>query len=395
MGCDDESAGACLEIGDGTLVGSTGNSRFVFMRDIVRLLRAGLENLLGLAALIAVVVSVVGGPRLVRAAVARVRRRAAVARGVASAPSVSLWRELAWLATPLGLVLAVFWLDLVAAGLFGVFMPLFWALEGDARIAYQWVVIEDLADAVFAMPVGGLLLWLGLKLAAPLVKLEVWRTRRLLAPGLGDRVEWLTQTRAAALDASALELRRIERDLHDGAQAQLVALSLQLGMAEDLLDRDVEGARGLLLEARAGADAAMSELRALVRGIHPPVLAERGLAGALDALAVRSPVPVSARVRLARTLPAPLESALYFSAVELVTNAIRHSGASQIEVSVDERDGRLLLRVADDGRGGADLAGGSGLRGLQRRLAPFDGVLTVTSPVGSGTVVTAELPCAS
>ena len=160
MGCDDESAGACLDIGDGTLVGSTGNSRFVFMRDIVRLLRAGLENLLGLAALIAVVVSVVGGPRLVRAAVARVRRRAAVARGVASAPSVSLWRELAWLATPLGLVLAVFWLDLVAAGLFGVFMPLFWALEGDARIAYQWVVIEDLADAVFAMPVGGLMLWL-------------------------------------------------------------------------------------------------------------------------------------------------------------------------------------------------------------------------------------------
>ena len=159
--------------------------------------------------------------------------------------------------------------------------------------------------------------------------MEAWRTRRLLAPGLGDRVEWLTQTRAAALDASALELRRIERDLHDGAQAQLVALSLQLGMAEDLLDRDVEGARGLLLEARAGADAAMTELRDLVRGIHPPVLAERGLGGALDALAVRSPVPLQSQVRLARPLPAPLESALYFSAVELVTNAIRHSGASR------------------------------------------------------------------
>ena len=215
------------------------------------------------------------------------------------------------------------------------------------------------------MPVGGLMLWLGLKLAAPLVKLEAWRTRRLLAPGLGDRVEWLTQTRAAALDASALELRRIERDLHDGAQAQLVALSLQLGMAEDLLDRDVEGARGLLLRS------ACRSRRRDVRAREPwsaastrPCCAERGLAGALDALAVRSPVPVSSRVRLARPLPAPLESALYFSAVELVTNAIRHSGASQIEVSVDERDGRLVLRVADDGRGGADLAGGSGLRGL-------------------------------
>ena len=139
----------------------------------------------------------------------------------------------------------------------------------------------------------------------------------------------------------------------------------------------------------------MTELRDLVRGIHPPVLAERGLGGALDALAVRSPVPLQVQVRLARPLPAPLESALYFSAVELVTNAIRHSGASEIEVSVDERAERLVLRVTDDGRGGADPAAGSGLRGLRRRLAPFDGVLTVSSPAGAGTVVTAELPCAS
>jgi len=366
-----------------------------YLDDIRRLLRAGGENLLGFALLLAVPLSVLGGPRLVRAALGRVRRRADAVRGPVAAPGGSVVRDLAWLATPLGLLLAVFWLDLVAAGLFGVLMPLLWALEGDARIAYQWVVIEDLADAFFAVPVGGLMLWLAVRIAPPLLRIEAWRTRRLLAPTLGDRVQWLTQTRAVALDASALELRRIERDLHDGAQAQLVALSLQLGMAEDMLDRDVEGARGLLLQARAGAATAMSELRDLVRGIHPPVLAERGLAGALDALAVRTPVPVGCRVELARRLPAPLESALYFTAVELVTNAIRHSGASQIDVTVDQRVGRLVLRVTDDGRGGASFEGGSGLRGLRRRLAPFDGVLTVTSPVGSGTVVTAELPCAS
>ncbi|MDA0183017.1 histidine kinase [Solirubrobacter phytolaccae] len=346
------------------------------MNAVVRLLRAGWEGLFGLLLLVAAPF-----------AMPRVRKR--VRRLAGTAPT-SLWRELTWLATPLGLLLAVFWLDLALAGLMGVGMPLLFALEGDGELWYQWVVVDDLAGAFFAVPVGALMLWVAWRLAPRFVRAEAWRTRRLLAPSLAERVEWLTETRSAALDASALELRRIERDLHDGAQAQLVALSLQLGMAEDMLDRDPTAARGLLLEARAGAEAAMAELRALVHGIHPPVLSERGLGGALEALAVRS--GVECEVALRRRLPAPLESALYFTAVELVSNALRHSGASHIAVTVD--DG-VVLRVTDDGRGGARVEDGSGLRGLQRRLAPFDGVLDVSSPVGGPTVVTVELACAS
>ncbi len=339
---------------------------------ILGLLRAGLECLLGLGRLVVLVLSL-----------GRVRRR----------PALPLWRALVWLATPLGLLLAVFWLDLALAGVMGVAMPALWALEGDGELWYQWVVVDDLAGAFFAVPVGVLMLGLAWWLPGPLLRLEAWRVRRLLAPTMADRVEWLTATRAAALDANAVELRRIERDLHDGAQAQLVALSLQLGMAEDLLDRDVDAARALLVEARSGADVAMSELRSLVRGIHPPVLAERRLEGALEALALRSAVPVVCDVNVGR-MAAPLESAVYFTAVELVTNAVRHSGASSIALSLVARDGVLVLRVSDDGRGGASFTADGGLRGLQRRLAPFDGVLDVSSPAGEGTVVTAQLPCA-
>jgi len=350
---------------------------FVVMRrftdPIVELLRAGWAAAVGFVVLF-------GGPR-------RARRRAeAVHPGTRSAT----WRVLVWLATPLGLLLAVFWIDLALAGLMGIFMPALWALEGDGELWYQWVVVDDLAGAFFAVPVGASMLWLAVRLARPLLRVERWWTRRLLAPTPGERIEWLTETRSQALDASAVELRRIERDLHDGAQAQLVALSLQIGMAEDMFDRDPAAARGLLVEARAGAEATMAELRALVRGIHPPLLAERGLGGALDALALRS--GVECRVTLKRRLPAPVESALYFTAVELVANAARHSGASKIEVTLD--DG-VVLRVLDDGRGGARLDGGSGLRGLRRRLAPFDGVLDVSSPIGGPTVMTVELPCGS
>ena len=358
------------------------------MRVIVELLRAGWAGAVGFVLLLG---TLLGGPRVFAAA----RARADAARAPFPPAPASVGRDVAWLATPLAVLLAVFWLDLLAAGVLGVVMPLVWALDGDGRVTYQWVVVEDLPMAFFAVPVGLSMIWLAWVLPRHLLRAEAWRTRRLLAPSMAERVEWLTETRTQALDASAVELRRIERDLHDGAQAQLVSIALQLGMAEDLLDRDVDAARGLLTEARAGATAAMSELRALVRGIHPPLLAERGLGGALEALAMRSAVPVECDVALERRLPAPVESALYFSAVELVTNAIRHSGAARVSMRVSSERGRVVLRVADDGRGGADPAAGSGLRGLQRRLAPFDGVLHVSSPAGEGTVVVAEVPCAS
>jgi signal transduction histidine kinase len=170
---------------------------------------------------------------------------------------------------------------------------------------------------------------------------------------------------------------------------------MNLGIAEDLLDSDPAQARAILTEARAGAHLALTELRGLVRGIHPPLLAERGLAGALQAVVRASPVPVDLDARLDRRLAPPLESAAYFVLVEAVTNAVKHSGSARIRLTVDDRGSALLLRVADDGRGGADPLRGSGLRGIERRLAAFDGTLRVSSPAGGPTVVEAELPCAS
>jgi signal transduction histidine kinase len=206
-------------------------------------------------------------------------------------------------------------------------------------------------------------------------------------------MEHLAETRAETVDARAAELRRIERDLHDGAQARLVSLAMSLGMAEEEIDRDPAAARQLVAEARASASIALSELRGLVRGIHPPVLTERGLGGAVEALALASAVPVEVDVQLDQRLPAPLESALYFVIAEALANVARHGDASWAFVRLWRDDGRLRLLVHDDGRGGADPAHGSGLRGIQQRLAAFDGSLTLTSPPHGPTELFAELPC--
>lgn len=212
---------------------------------------------------------------------------------------------------------------------------------------------------------------------------------------LALRVQELTESRAETLDSSAAELRRIERDLHDGAQARLVSLGMSLALAEELLARDPDTARTLLAEARTSSSDALAELRDLVRGIHPPVLADRGLAGALEALALTSAVPVVLAVDLPGRLPAPVESAAYFAVAELVTNAAKHAGAGRVEVTVAVTGDRLTARVADDGRGGADAAKGTGLRGIARRLSAFDGTLDVTSPSGGPTEIVMVLPCAS
>jgi signal transduction histidine kinase len=228
---------------------------------------------------------------------------------------------------------------------------------------------------------------------------EEWLARRLLAPSavsrLTARVEELTETRAATVDASATELQRIERDLHDGAQARLVSLAMHLGMAEDMLDTDPATAGAMFADARAGAHLAMQELRDLVRGIHPPLLADRGLPGALQALALDCPIPIDLDVRLTRRLPAPVESAAYFTMAEALANAIKHSEADRITLTLLDLGNRLSVRVHDDGRGGADPSAGSGLRGIRRRLAAFDGSVRVTSPVGGPTLIEAELPCGS
>ncbi|GAA1513239.1 sensor histidine kinase [Nocardioides humi] len=220
--------------------------------------------------------------------------------------------------------------------------------------------------------------------------LTIGRTERL-----EQRVEALTASRAVVVDHSATELRRIERDLHDGPQARLAAVSLSLGLADDLFDSDPEAARRLINEARGTSSTALGELRDVVRGIHPPVLADRGLAGAVSALALDMAVPVELALDVPDRLPAPVESAVYFAVAECLANTAKHAGAAQSWVSI-RHDGAVLRgEVGDDGRGGADLRGGTGLPGVAARLAAFDGTLSVSSPVGGPTVVTWEVPCAS
>jgi signal transduction histidine kinase len=211
---------------------------------------------------------------------------------------------------------------------------------------------------------------------------------------LALRVQHLTETRSEAVDASAAELRRIERDLHDGAQARLVAMGMTLGAIEHLLDRDPEKARLLLAETRASSAKALHELRDLVRGIHPPVLADRGIGDAVKALALDNPMRIEVSADLPGRAEPPVESAAYFAVSEILTNAAKHSGASRVWIDMGYENGMLRITVTDDGRGGATLDGGTGLRGIERRIGTFDGVLALSSPVGGPTMVTLELPCA-
>jgi signal transduction histidine kinase len=207
-----------------------------------------------------------------------------------------------------------------------------------------------------------------------------------------ERIETLETTRAGAVDAQETELRRIERDLHDGAQARLVALGMSLGMAEQKLSDDPQRAGELLAEARRGAEHALRELRDLARGIHPPVLADRGLEAALASLASSTPLPVKLSVDVTPR-PAPaVESAAYFVAAEALANAAKHARAHHVDIEIVRLGDIIELEVRDDGSGGANPEG-SGLRGLRRRVQALDGTLSVSSPRGGPTTIRAELPC--
>lgn len=274
-----------------------------------------------------------------------------------------------------------------------------WALPGDQRIFGPGSVdIHEFPRSLLAVPVGLALI----PIAYWLCRGFAWMSAELAAVLLGSseraamqaRIATLEATRAGAVDVAGADLKRIERDLHDGTQARLVAVAMDLGMAEEKLDRDPAGAQEHVHAAREEARRALEELRDLVRGIAPSVLADRGLDAALSSLVARSPVPVTVDVDLPARPPATVEAAAYYAVSEALANAAKHAEASACQVRVRCAAGMLTATVADDGRGGAIAAPGGGLAGLRDRLAALDGELTVTSPPGGPTQVVARIPCA-
>jgi signal transduction histidine kinase len=210
---------------------------------------------------------------------------------------------------------------------------------------------------------------------------------------LASRVSRLTRSRVDATDTAAAELRRVERDLHDGAQARLIALGLSLRATEGLIRTNPDAAVALVAESRENSAKALAELRDLVRGINPPVLAERGLADAVAALALDAVVPVTTDIDLPGRAPEPVETAVYFAVAEILANIAKHAGARHAHITMAYRAGLLRVEVFDDGCGGANPDLGTGLRGVERRLGTFDGVLAISSPAGGPTIVVIEVPC--
>jgi signal transduction histidine kinase len=311
------------------------------------------------------------------------------------------WRDLAWLGPGaiVGFTLGTIGVLVPLYGLAGLTLTPVWIWLGTGWYGYgaTWSV-DTWPAALLCLPQGAIILAAGLWVAPWLRRVDAHFARLFLAPTraaeLRLRVTQLTVTRADTVDAQAAELRRIERDLHDGVQARLVSLSMMIGLADTLIDRKPAEAHKLLAEARESSRTALVELRHLVRGIHPPVLAERGLGGAVRALALGLPVRITVDVDLPGRPDTPVESAAYFAVAEALTNMIRHSRAHTGSVSIRHTDGALTMVVTDDGAGGADPATGTGLRGIQRRLAAFDGTITLSSPAGGPTVITMEVPCA-
>ena len=311
------------------------------------------------------------------------------------------WRDLAWLAPGaiVGFTLGTIGVLVPLYGLAGLTLAPVWIWLGTGWYGYgaTWSV-DTVPAGLLCLPQGAVILAVGLWAAPRLRRVDALFARLFLAPTraaeLRLRVTQLTVTRADTVDAQAAELRRIERDLHDGVQARLVSLSMTIGLADTLIDRNPAEAHKLLAEAREFSGTALVELRHLVRGIHPPVLAERGLGGAIGALALSLPIPITVDIVLPGRPDTPVESAAYFAVAEALTNMIRHSRAHTGSVSIRYADGALTMVVTDDGTGGADPAAGTGLRGIERRLAAFDGTIALSSPPGGPTVITMEVPCA-
>jgi signal transduction histidine kinase len=310
----------------------------------------------------------------------------------ATAALVLIFRSRTWAAT---LAAA----GLLVLGAYGWVIAVFWpAVPG---FAYGF---SDLHNSPVPAPVwsdavqGSLLLALGLWLAPRVMAGHLVGSAdpelAVRARQLTQRVQTLTKTRHDAVDTAAAELRRIERDLHDGAQARLVALGMSLRAAERMFATNPEAALALVAEARETSSRALTDLRDLVRGIYPPVLADRGLADAVRALALDTPLRTELDIDLGHEIELPVGAAVYFAVAEVLANAVRHSGARTIRIHLGHSGGMLRAQISDDGAGGADPAQGTGLTGVERRLATFDGILALSSPPGGPTIVVIEVPCA-
>jgi signal transduction histidine kinase len=305
------------------------------------------------------------------------------------------WKSLVFvvLKLPLGIVsFAV----LAALGFVGTVLTFAPAIVAITPVTFFGWIMETPSEAIPIVPAGIAILLATLHIVNGMAWLWALFARVMLGPStvqLRERVDDLRYSRARIIEAADAERRRLERDLHDGAQQRLVALTLTLGLAESRLKKaDAAAAAPLVAQAREEAMLAVQELRELARGIHPAVLSDRGLAAALEALAGRAPIPVTVSGVPEVRLPPPVEAAAYFVVAESLTNVAKYARANAAQVRLDSAPGLVRVAIADDGVGGADPRAGSGIRGLRDRVEALDGRLEILSPPGRGTTVTAELP---
>jgi signal transduction histidine kinase len=322
-------------------------------------------------------------------------------RAAVRVPAVQ--RELAWVGShvvvgfPLGTGGATLLLYAVTNGTY----PLWWYLVPADQTGDSLRLLpgNDLGDALLVSLTGLGWLVVDVVIIPIMARLQAWPGRTLLAPDPGTdlalRVAHLTATRAGALDAHTTELRRIERALHDGTQNRLVAVTVLLGAARRALARDPAGADAVLGHAQDAAEQALTELRSVVRTILPPVLTDRSLPDALASLVTSCPVPCVIDADVPGRSAASVEATVYFAVAESLTNIARHSGARRAEVRLRRFGDRLCVAVSDDGKGGADARGGSGLAGIRRRVEAHDGTFALVSPTGGPTTLTVSLPCGS
>lgn len=312
-------------------------------------------------------------------------------------------RDLMWIGLhgTWGLILGAILLQMPFVSIRDVTYPLWWpfAPVGNRQILNGMIEAGTPTAAILGVATGIAVFALWLLFAPKLLELQGRPGTSLLGPDpdadLTERVARLTATRAAALDAHAVELRRIERALHDGAQNRLVAVAVLIGAARREVERDPARADAILERAQTTVEDALAELRAVVRSILPPVLEDRGLAGALSALASDCAVPCTVEVDVPGRCPASVEATAYYVVAESLTNVAKHSHASNASVTVRRTGNTLTVTVVDNGRGGADTASGSGLAGIARRVEAHDGASRVTSPPGGPTEIRVELPCGS